>query len=54
VSTVEREIEETRAHLGDTVDALAAKAETGKRRAGTVALVGVVAIAALVLWKRLG
>jgi hypothetical protein len=54
VSTIERDIEETRAHLGDTVDALTAKAETGKRRLGIVALAGVAAIAALVLWRRFG
>jgi hypothetical protein len=54
VSTVEHDIEETREHLGETVDALAAKAETGKRRAGVVALVGVAAIAALLVWRRLG
>lgn len=54
MSTIERDIQETRAHLGDTVDALTAKADAGKRRAGIVALVGVAAIAALVLWRRLG
>jgi hypothetical protein len=54
VSTIEHDIEETRAHLGHTVDALAAKAETGKRRVGVIALIGVAAIAALVLWRRLG
>lgn len=51
--TVEQDIEQTREHLGNTVDALAAKADTGKRRLGMVALVGVAAIAALVLWRRL-
>jgi hypothetical protein len=30
------------------------KAETGTRRAGVVALVGVAAIAALLVWRRLG
>ena len=54
MSTIERDIEETRAHLGETVDALSAKADAGRKRAGVVALVGVVAIAALVLWRRLG
>jgi hypothetical protein len=54
MSTIEHDIEATRAHLGDTVDALSAKAQTGKRRAGIVAIVGVVAIAALVLWRRFG
>jgi hypothetical protein len=54
VSTIEHDIEDTREHLSDTVDALAAKAETGKRRAGLVALVVVAAIAALLVWRRLG
>jgi hypothetical protein len=54
MSTIERDIEETRARLGETVDALNAKAATGKRRAGVVALIGVAVIAALVLWRRLG
>lgn len=54
MSTIERDIEQTREHLGDTVDALATKAATGKRRLGVVALIGVAAIAALVLWRRLG
>ena len=54
MSTIEQDIEDTRDHLSETVDALAAKAETGKRRAGIVALIGVAAIAALVLWRRLG
>ncbi|VXC52013.1 DUF3618 domain-containing protein [Aeromicrobium sp. 9AM] len=54
MSTIERDIEQTREHLGQTVDALAAKAETGKHRAGIVALVGVAAVAAFVLWRRFG
>jgi hypothetical protein len=54
MSTIERDIEETRAHLGNTVDALAAKANTAKRRAGIVALLGVAAVAALLVWRRLG
>jgi len=54
MSTIERDIEETRAHLGDTVDALTAKTEAGKRRLGIIALFGVAAIAALVLWRRFG
>ena len=54
MSTIEHDIEDTREHLGQTVDALAAKAQTGKRRVGIVALIGVAAIAALVLWRRLG
>lgn len=54
MSTIEHDIEDTREHLSDTVDALAAKAETGKRRAGLVALIGVAALAALLVWRRLG
>jgi len=54
MSTIEHDIEDTREHLSATVDALAARAETGKRRAGVLALVGAAAIAALVLWRRLG
>ena len=53
MSALERDIEETREHLGDTVDALAAKADAGKRRLGIVALIGVAAIIGLVLWRRL-
>ena len=54
MSTIEREIEGTREHLAGTVDALAAKAQTGKHRAGIVALAGVAAVAAIVLWRRFG
>ena len=54
MSTIERDIEEARAHLSNTVDALTAKAETGKHRLGIVALIGVAAVAALVLWRRFG
>ncbi|WP_157439404.1 DUF3618 domain-containing protein [Aeromicrobium sp. Root344] len=53
MTALEQDIQETRAHLGETVDALAAKADAGKKRAGIVALVGVAAVAALVLWRRL-
>ena len=53
MSTLEQDIEQTRVHLGDTVDALAAKADTGKHRLGIAALVAVAAVAALVLWRRL-
>lgn len=53
MSTIEQEIQETRQHLGDTVDALAEKAATGKRRFGIAALIVAAAIAALVLWRRL-
>lgn len=53
MTALEQDIQETRAHLGDTVDALAAKADAGKKRAGLVALIGVAAVAALVLWRRL-
>jgi hypothetical protein len=52
-AAIERDIEETREHLGNTVDALAAKADTGKRRLGIVALVGAAAVAALLVWRRL-
>lgn len=54
MSTIEHDIEGTRDHLGDTVDALTAKAQTGKRRLGVVALISAAAVAALVLWRRLG
>lgn len=54
MSTIERDIEQTREHLGETVDALAVKAQTGKRRAGILALVGVAAVGALLVWRRLG
>jgi len=54
MSQVERDIEETREHLGDTVDALAEKAATGKRRLGLVALICAACVAALVLWRRFG
>jgi len=53
MTALEQDIQETRAHLGDTVDALAAKADAGKKRAGLVALIAVAAVAALVLWRRL-
>ena len=54
MSAIEHDIEDTREHLSETVDALAAKAEAGKRRAGMVALIGVAVVAVLVLWRRLG
>lgn len=54
MSTIEHDIEEAREHLGETVEALSSKAETGKRRLGIAALAGAVAVAALVLWRRLG
>jgi len=53
VTALEQDIEETRAHLGETVDALAAKADAGRKRAGIVALVAAAAVAAFVLWRRL-
>ncbi|KAA1395731.1 DUF3618 domain-containing protein [Aeromicrobium ginsengisoli] len=53
MTALEHDIQETRAHLGETVDALAAMADAGKKRAGIVALIGVAAVAALVLWRRL-
>lgn len=53
-SELEQEIEQTREHLGQTVDALAAKAETGRNRAAVVAGVGVAAIVGLLLWRRFG
>jgi len=53
VTALEQDIQETRAHLGETIDALAAKADAGKKRAGIVALVAVVAVAGVVLWRRL-
>jgi hypothetical protein len=51
---LEQEIDQTREHLGATVDALTAKADAGKKRAGIGALVGVALIVALVIWKRRG
>jgi hypothetical protein len=53
VSTLEQDIAETREHLGDTVDALAAKADAGKRRAGIVAGVAAAVVIALVVWRKL-
>ncbi|WP_082582225.1 DUF3618 domain-containing protein [Aeromicrobium sp. Root236] len=54
MTALEQDIEETRAHLGQTVDALAAKADAGKKRAGLIALMGVAAVAGIVLWRRFG
>ena len=62
-SDLEQEIAETREHLGETVDALAAKLdvksraqdsfeEADKRKLGLIAAVGVAAIVGLVLWRR--
>lgn len=63
---LEHEIEQTREHLGETVDALAAKLdvktraqesfeEADKRKLSTVALVvSAAAVAALLLWRRRG
>ncbi|MEJ7634687.1 DUF3618 domain-containing protein [Aeromicrobium sp.] len=60
---LQREIDQTREHLGVTVDALAAKLdvktraqesfqESDKRKLGLAAAMGVAAIVALVLWRR--
>jgi hypothetical protein len=54
MTALEQDIQETREHLGDTVDALAAKAQAGKKRAGIVALIGLAAVAGFVLWRRFG
>ena len=54
MTALEQDIEETRAHLGETVDALAAKADAGKRRAGLIALIGLTALGGFVLWRRFG
>ncbi len=62
-SDLEREITETREHLGETVDALAAKLDvktraqesfeqSDKRKLGFIAVVGVAAIVALIIWRR--
>lgn len=63
---LQQEIDETREHLGETVDALTAKfdvksrakdsfAEADKRKLGLVtALVVLASVAALVLWRRRG
>jgi len=63
---LEQEIEQTREHLGETVDALATKLDVktraqdsfegaDKRKLSAVALVvGVAAVAALLLWWRRG
>ena len=60
---LQQEIDETREHLGETVDALTAKfdvksrakdslAEADKRKLGLMALVVLASVAALVLWRR--
>lgn len=60
---LEQEIQQTREHLGETVDALAAKLdvkgradesfqEADKRKLGTIAAVVTVAVAALLLLRR--
>jgi Protein of unknown function (DUF3618) len=54
MTALEQDVEQTRAHLGETVDALAAKADAGKKRGGLIALVGVAAVAGFVLWRRFG
>ena len=51
-SELEQEIDQTREHLAATVDALTAKAETGRRRAVVLAGVGGVGVVGLLLWRR--
>lgn len=63
MTDLEQEIDETREHLGETVDALTAKLdvkgraqdsfeESDKRKLGLIAAVGVAALIGLVLWRR--
>jgi hypothetical protein len=62
-SDLEREIQQTREHLGETVDALTAKldvktraqekvAATDKRPFGAVAVLAIGVVAAVLLWPR--
>lgn len=52
---LEREIEQTREHLVETVDALTAKAETGAKRTLTIGVpVAVAIVVAIVVWRRRG
>lgn len=52
---LQRDIDETREHLADTVDALTGKAEAGAKRSLQIGVpVVVVAIVAIVLWRRRG
>ncbi|AXT86425.1 hypothetical protein C6I20_15410 [Aeromicrobium sp. A1-2] len=53
-SELEQEIDQTREHLAATVDALTAKAETGRRRATVVAGISAAAVVGLLLWRRFG
>lgn len=63
MTDLEQEIDETRQHLGETVDALSAKLDVkgrahdsfeqaDKRKLGVIAAVGVAAVVGLVLWLR--
>lgn len=50
---LEREIEQTREHLAETVDALTAKAETGAKRTITIGVpVAIAVVIGLVIWRR--
>lgn len=50
---LEREIEQTREHLVDTVDALTGKVETGAKRSLTIGVPVVLAVVvAIVVWRR--
>lgn len=63
MTDLEQEIDETREHLSETVDALTAKLdvkgraqdsfeEADKRKLGLLAAIGVAAVVGLVLWRR--
>lgn len=63
MTDLEREIDETREHLGETVDALTSKLDVkgraqdsleqaDKRKLGLLAAAGVAAVVGLVLWLR--
>lgn len=52
---LEREIEQTREHLADTVDALTAKAESGAKRAVTIGVpVTLALVVGIIVWRRRG
>ncbi|MGA8986845.1 DUF3618 domain-containing protein [Aeromicrobium sp.] len=50
---LEREIDQTREHLAMTVDALAAKAHTARRRAALAVGVGAVVVVVLLVARQL-
>lgn len=50
---LEREIEQAREHLADTVDALTSKAETGAKRTVKIGVpVALAVVVVVVIWRR--